>query len=151
MIAQQVEIKVENVDKYPFDKILREIASTMNAEILNRIHNQQLKADGSLIGTYKNYPDSYYITKKIKEGRNKQGNRVNLSYTAQSLPKLTVVAENGRYGLGWNNPTVFDIAEGNEKRYGIIYAHTDDELKMIEELAANLMRDALLRETNSSN
>jgi hypothetical protein len=59
--------------------------------------------------------------------------KVILSLTRQMEQDFVPVAENGTYGLGFNNPHNFDKATWNEARYKGVYELSEDEIKIVEE------------------
>ena len=121
------------------DSLLREISSTLLAEMSDRIHDRGIKSDGTQIGTYSNT----YLEYRIEQGKGSASN-VTLFFTGQMQIDFNVapIGENA-YGLGYSNILNFDKANWAEDRFGIIFEPTEQELQQIEDVAAEFITNTL--------
>ncbi len=121
------------------DSLLREISSTLLAEMSDRIHERGIKSDGTQIGTYSNT----YLEYRIEQGKGSASN-VTLFFTGQMQIDFNVapIGENA-YGLGYSNTLNFDKANWAEDRYGLIFQPTVQELQQIEDVAAEFITNTL--------
>jgi hypothetical protein len=121
------------------DSLLREISSTLLAEMSDRIHERGIKSDGTQIGTYSNS----YLEYRIEQGKGSASN-VTLFFTGQMQIDFDVapIGENA-YGLGYSNTLNFDKANWAEDRFGIIFQPTEQELQEIEDVAAEFITNTL--------
>jgi len=121
------------------DSLLREISSTLLAEMSDRIHDRGIKSDGTQIGTYSNT----YLEYRIEQGKGSASN-VTLFFTGQMQIDFNVapIGENA-YGLGYSNILNFDKANWAEDRFGIIFEPTEQEFQKIEDVAAEFITNTL--------
>lgn len=117
------------------DKMVREVATTLCAEMVERIHEKGLKADGTPIGQY----DPKYIKKRVKKGFS-SSNKVVLAYERQMQNDFTIgvsepIKTEDGYGLGFQNPHNADKAEWMRLRYGNIYGLTEGEQQIVPVVA----------------
>jgi hypothetical protein len=121
------------------DSLLREISSTLLAEMSDRIHDRGIKSDGTQIGTYSNT----YLEYRIEQGKGSASN-VTLFFTGQMQIDFNVapIGENA-YGLGYSNILNFDKANWAEDRFGIIFEPTEQEFQQIEDVAAEFITNTL--------
>jgi len=121
------------------DSLLREISSTLLAEMSDRIHDRGIKSDGTQIGTYSNT----YLEYRIEQGKGSASN-VTLFFTGQMQLDFNVapIGENA-YGLGYSNSLNFDKANWAEDRFGIIFEPTEQEFQQIEDVAAEFITNTL--------
>ena len=121
------------------DSLLREISSTLLAEMSDRIHDRGIKSDGTQIGTYSNT----YLEYRIEQGKGSASN-VTLFFTGQMQLDFNVapIGENA-YGLGYSNILNFDKANWAEDRFGIIFEPTEQEFQQIEDVAAEFITNTL--------
>ena len=121
------------------DSLLREIATTLLAEMRDRIHERGIKSDGTQIGTYSNT----YLQYRIDQDKGSASN-VTLFFTGQMQNDFNVapVGENA-YGLGYSNGLNFDKANWAEDRFGIIFEPTEQEFQQIEDVAAEFITNTL--------
>lgn len=106
------------------EDMLRAVSLSMLPVVHDRIHVDGKAADGSGIGTYS---PSYLKYTRPKFNRSKDP-KVILSLTRQMESDFSVVADSGKYGLGFKNSLNFDKAtwlEGTYKKR--IYALTTQE------------------------
>lgn len=122
------------------DSLLREISTTLLAEMRERIHEKGIKSDGTQIGTY----SSDYLAFRIEQGKGSASN-VTLFFTGQMQNDWKIVAQSETaYGLGYSNKLNYDKSVWAEERYGTIFAPTQDEVEQIETIAAEFI-DKLLK------
>lgn len=121
------------------DSLLREVSTTLLAEMRDRIHERGIKSDGTQIGTYSNT----YLEYRIEQGKGSASN-VTLFFTGQMQNDFSVapVGDNA-YGLGYSNSLNFDKANYAEAKYGIIFEPTDEEFQKIEDVAAEFITNTL--------
>jgi hypothetical protein len=121
------------------DSLLREISTTLLAEMRDRIHERGIKSDGTQIGTYSNT----YLEYRIEQGKGSASN-VTLFFTGQMQNDFNVapIGENA-YGLGYRNRLNFDKANWAEDRFGIIFEPTEQEFQQIEDVAAEFITNTL--------
>jgi len=121
------------------DSLLREVSTTLLAEMRDRIHERGIKSDGTQLGTYSNS----YLEFRIKEKKGSASN-VTLFFTGQMQNDFNVapVGENA-YGLGYSNILNFDKANYAEAKYGIIFEPTEQEFQKIEDVAAEFITNKL--------
>ena len=121
------------------DSLLREISTTLLAEMRDRIHDRGIKSDGTQIGTYSNT----YLEYRIEQGKGSASN-VTLFFTGQMQIDFNVapIGENA-YGLGYSNILNFDKANWAEDRFGIIFEPTEQEFQQIEDVAAEFITNTL--------
>ncbi len=121
------------------DSLLREVSTTLLAEMRDRIHERGIKSDGTQIGTYSNT----YLEYRIEQGKGSASN-VTLFFTGQMQNDFSVapVGENA-YGLGYSNRLNFEKANWAEDRFGIIFEPTEQEFQQIEEVAAEFITNTL--------
>lgn len=121
------------------DSLLREVSTTLLAEMRDRIHERGIKSDGTQIGTYSNT----YLQYRIDQDKGSASN-VTLFFTGQMQNDFSVapVGENA-YGLGYSNSLNFDKANYAEAKYGIIFEPTDEEFQKIEDVAAEFITNTL--------
>lgn len=117
------------------DSILREIATTMRAEVGTRIHEEGKNAAGGDIGQYTS--GSY---KALRNRKGRRIDKVDLSFTRQMSNQFSVIATANGYGLGWADTEKTDRAGYLEKRYGKIWALTEDEKKQTEAIAESSVK-----------
>lgn len=124
------------------DSLLREISTTLLAEMRDRIHERGIKSDGTQIGRY---ADSY-LEFRINQGKGDPPSdpKVILFFTGQMQNDFNVapVGDNA-YGLGYSNSLNFDKANYAEAKYGIIFEPTEQEFQQIEEVAAEFITNTL--------
>ena len=117
------------------DKLLRTVATTMQAVSSDRIFNQGKAADNSQIGQY----SPGYIKQRIKKGLG-SNRQVIVTFTSQLQNDWSVVAEGDKVGLGFKNSKNADKAEYVEGTYNKeIFAHTANEEKQVNELYGSLV------------
>lgn len=121
------------------DSLLREISTTLLAEMRDRIHERGIKSDGTQIGTYSNT----YLEYRIEQGKGSASNVI-LFFTGQMQNDFSVapVGDNA-YGLGYSNSLNFDKANYAEAKYGIIFEPTEQEFQKIEDVAAEFITNTL--------
>ena len=121
------------------DSLLREVSTTLLAEMRDRIHERGIKSDGTQIGTYSNA----YLQYRIEQGKGSASN-VTLFFTGQMQNDFNVapVGDNA-YGLGYSNSLNFDKANYAEAKYGIIFEPTEREFQKIEDVAAEFITNTL--------
>lgn len=118
--------------------VVRTVATTMAAEVRDRIHEKGLNSDGQPIGTYS---DEYMKVRK-KKGKG-SSTRVVISFdrALQNDFSLTIkdpIKTPLGWGLGFRNTGGVDNAskaEWMEERFGSIWALTSAELKQVKEVA----------------
>lgn len=125
-------------------KMLREIAITICAMQVSRIHQKGLKADGSPIGVYK---DSY---KKTRDKNKRSMGKVILSLTREMENDYAICEktpiELGEQGVGIgftkksNNK---EKQEWMEEKYGNIYGLSKDEMKVVHDITSHYIQQAL--------
>lgn len=121
------------------DSLLREVSTTLLAEMRDRIHERGIKSDGTQIGTYSNT----YLEYRIEQGKGSASN-VTLFFTGQMQNDFSVapVGENA-YGLGYSNRLNLEKANWAEDRFGIIFEPTEQEFQQIEDVAAEFITNTL--------
>lgn len=120
--------------------LLRAVSLSMLPVVHDRIHVAGQAADGSPIGTYS---PSYLKYTRPKNNRGSDP-KVILSLTRQMESDFSVVADLGKYGLGFKNDLNFDKATWAELTYKKkIYALTTGERDIAIE-AAQQYTDAVL-------
>jgi hypothetical protein len=139
-----IQAKIDSfgsVEAVNTDKMLRGIASTMCADIVERIHEKGEKADSSQIGTY----SASYMKQRKKKGYS--GSKVVLSYERQmqndfGIGAVDPIKINGvGYGLGFKNSFNADKAQWMEDRYGDIYKLQKREKEKVIALANDFIDD----------
>lgn len=133
LITELVELKNP-------DRLLREIATTLSAEVHERIHEKGLAADGSGIGTYS---DNYFKYTRKKYNREEPKSKVVFSLTRKMENSFTFGDERppiktaSGYGLGFigsapGNVSYSDIVGWLEIHFGKeVYALTSSEEEMV--------------------
>lgn len=113
-------------------QLLKEVSENVRTLQRVRIHEDGLKADGSLIGQY----SKGYL--KLRLERGKPSDRVILFWEGDLANQYQVVPlSDTEYGLGWYNPQFGLIAQGMEEGngkwdgYGKIWGLTDTELEEV--------------------
>lgn len=102
-------------------QLLKEVAENVRTLQRVRIHEDGLKADGSLIGQY----SKGYLKLRLEKG--KPSDRVILFWEGDLANQYQVVPlSDTEYGLGWYNPTFGIIAETMEEggKPTTVKAHT---------------------------
>ena len=150
----------KQLGKDSIDQMLREVATTLAAEVRERVHEQGLDSNGQNIGTYStNYMvkrTGSYKTKPKKDTKRILYNRSNdtkviLSLTRQMENDFSTGAKNknvskisGGYGIGWKNEINFKKAEWNETRYKRkIFNLTREEKDLAIKLANEILKDKI--------
>lgn len=133
-----------------------------------RIFNLGRKTDGSAIGDYKEYRAYFSLSdyvrksafnpkegrktvrfdngwKGLREANGRQGEYVDLDYSSSLRAGLIVGTSGNNVVLGFSDKGEIDKANGNEKRYGVIFAHSEKE-KEVGLQAAQLAMNEVLRE-----
>jgi len=125
------------------DKMAREIAVSMAAEVRERIHEKGKDSSGEQIGTYK----ASYMRVRKKHKRTSD-TKVILSLTTQMEQDFTLGEKNPEptktatgYGIGWQNEFNADKAKWNEEHFGKkIFELTDKEKEQVLEIANEFIR-----------
>lgn len=112
-----------------YGSTLREIATTMRAEIGRRVHSDGKNAEGGQIGNY----SAEYAAYRKKKGR--PIDKVNLSLTGQLSNQFVVVETSNSYGLGWADTEKQQRAVYLEERYGKVWALTSAEAELSQKIA----------------
>jgi hypothetical protein len=148
----------KKLSKESIDQMLREIATTLAAEVRERVHEQGLDSTGQAIGTYSQgymvKRTGSYKTKPKKDSKRVLYNRTNdtkviLSLTRQMENDFSTGAKNknvskisGGYGIGWKNEINFKKAQWNETRYKKkIFNLTAQEKDLALKLANEIIKD----------
>ena len=108
------------------DKMLREVAQTIYAQMETRVFNESgtTKSDGTKIGKYKSLS---YVKKRAKE-YSRTNMDVNLMLTDQMHSAFTFgVSPSGSYTIGFVNDLAADKSRWNEDRFGDIFKMTKEE------------------------
>lgn len=128
----------ENLSNIDIDQMTRLQASSLMAEMRQRIHTKGLATDGNPIGTY----TPGYMRTRQRHGR-KEGDKVVLSLTrAMENSMVLIPIENGT-GIGYTTAEQLQKAKWNDKRaaYGSreIFAPTENERMMVEQIAQSFI------------
>ena len=118
------------------DKVLRIVATTMCAEVRERIHEEGLNAGGAQIGTY---DDKYLKVRQKKYGRT-GSRKVIISLTRQlendfSIGQTNPIKTANGWGLGFKNVFNADKSMWMEEKYGKIWSLTNTEKKQTQQIA----------------
>jgi len=118
------------------DKILRTVATTMCAEVRERIHESGLNANGQQIGDY----DPDYLKLRQKKYNRNSDSKVVISLTRKLENDFAIGAKDpiktsGGWGLGFKNDKNFEISKYMEEKYGEIWKLTSAERKQATEIA----------------
>lgn len=132
---------LSNID---IDQMTRLQASSLMAEMRQRIHVKGLATDGNPIGTY----TPGYMRVRQRHGRKEEG-KVVLSLTrAMENSMVLIPIENGT-GIGYTTAEQLQKAKWNDKRaaYGSreIFAPTENERKMVEQIAQSFIEQHMNR------
>ena len=110
-------------------KLLRIIATDLQASNIRRIHNDGEAVDGSLIGDYSN---ESYRKRRSKKGR--QISKVDLSFTGKLSKEFGIEAEGNQYVVGFTTPYASTVGRAQEERYGKrIWGVTDEDNVVIKQ------------------
>jgi len=119
------------------DKMLREIAISLDGTVHKRIHESGLNAKGLPIGTYK---PSYMRVRESSKYNRTSSTKVILSLTKQMETDFGVIDVAGNIGLGFKNSIDYDKAIWNEERFGNIYGLTDSETKDMDKVISAYLK-----------
>jgi hypothetical protein len=103
--------------------LLRPMVTELLPIIVDRIHTEGKKSDGTQIGTYK----PSYLRYRQEKYKRKPDTKIILSLTGQLENDWSVVATQRGYGIGLKNKANLIKLEGNEDRFGPIAKLTKDE------------------------
>lgn len=150
----------KQLGKESIDQMLREVATTLAAEVRERVHEQGLDSNGQAIGTYS---AGYMVVRtnsyktEPKKGKKRiiynrsSDTKVILSLTRQMENDFSTGAKNknvskisGGYGIGWKNEINAKKAEWNEKKYSKkIFNLTSQEKDLALNLANEIIKDKI--------
>lgn len=120
------------------DTLLRDVAIGMQAETRERIHEKGQKGDGSQIGEYK---PSYLKLRQSKKYNRTADKTIVLSLTRQMENDYKVIAlSKNAYALGFDNKFNADKADWNEKRFGKVWALTEQELDSVRLIVQDFIK-----------
>ncbi len=138
VVVNKVDLLMSSID---IDKMTRLQATTLLAEMRNRIHVQGRASDGAPIGSYS---AKYLKYVRPKHGRT-EGSKVVLSLTRSMENGMILFPIPNGTAIGYATPELFQRAKWQEKRpaYGAraIFSPTDAERALIEEIGQNYIKE----------
>lgn len=124
----------QNLSEIDIDKMTRLQASSLMAEMRQRIHVKGLASDESPIGTY----TPGYMKTRAKKGRN-EGTKVVLSLTRAMENGMVLIPIDHGTGIGYTTSEQLQKARWNDKRTAYdsreVFAPTGNEKKMVGDIA----------------
>lgn len=131
------------------DQMLRTIATSITPVLRKRVHEDGLDASGKGIGTY----NPEYLKQRISKYNRTADRKIVLSLTRQmenDMKPIPLPSGDG-WGIGYSNPFNYEKAIANERRenVAILTALTDDEDKMVDEIAEDYVNDLINKLNNA--
>lgn len=129
--------EISKPDGAVHNKILRQVASDLIANMHERIHVEGKATDGSSFGEYSNA----YLKRRAEN--NLSGKKIILRFEGQ-LEKLTIVANTaGKISIGWVSDFNGQKAKWMEDRYGKIWSLSESEKEHVKLVADDVIAEYL--------
>jgi hypothetical protein len=120
------------------DKTTRILSFDTVALVSNRIQQRGEKTDGSQI---QNGYSSKYSKKRQSKGR--QTDFVDLTFTGDMMADFLPVQIGSDWGVGFVGKKSGDIAEYNERRFGVIFSVSDNERNLLSKSYEDIVKNII--------